>query len=119
MAIQYVLPAHLWALLPVDGADVFVRLLARGTPYPGVVSQPITVRLKPGGRLRLPIYEGPTLGEAELQGAIELPNIDVAGDVEISFAFDRNRVVVVEICESRTGRKFAARLTNEPRSPRI
>ena len=82
--------------------DAFVPIIPRGTPYP--MSEPMrhAFQATDGRRIRVPVFEGdnPLASQNQEQGVIEyeLPEkIDINTRVNVSFLFDRNRVLQVAV----------------------
>jgi len=105
IAVQHVTPMHL-GINSVKGEDVdhFEPIIEKGTPYP--LDEPKKKVFRPAEAnqkvLRIPVYEGlnSQAGLNELQGDIEIPlekALDVTQDIEISFDYNRNRVLTMRV----------------------
>jgi len=105
IAVHHVTPMHL-GINSVKGEDVdhFEPIIEKGTPYP--LDEPKKKIFRPSEAntkiLRIPVYEGLNAQASlnELQGDIEIPlaiGLDLSQDIEISFDYNRNRVLTMRV----------------------
>ena len=108
-----------------EDLDHFEVIIPKGTPYPldeprKTIVRPTEVNQK---LLRLPVYEGLS-EQASLnvpQGEIEIPlrkGLDLSDDIEISFDYDRNRVVTLTVRIVSTSEIFERRLEHNRQHPK-
>lgn len=103
-------------------ADVFVPIIPRNHPYP--MSEPMrhTFEATDGRLIRVPVYEGDqaVASENQEQGVIEyeLPEeIDIHTRVDVTFLFDRNRVLHVTVTVPGTSLEYREKLrVDQPRA---
>jgi len=105
ISVHHVTPMHL-GINSVKGDDVdhFEPIIEKGTPYP--LDEPKKKIFRPAEAntkvLRIPVYEGLNAQASlnELQGDIEIPlatGLDLSQDIEISFDYNRNRVLTMRV----------------------
>jgi len=103
-----------------DNPDSFVAIIPKGTPYP--LEQPKKRRFLPSEEnqtlIRVPVYEG--LNERaslnEQQGVIEFPlpqGISASTPVEVSFNYDRSRLLTVGIRVIGTDQTYSQALKRD------
>lgn len=87
-----------------DDVDVFVSLIEKGTPYPMEAPKKKIFRPSENNQklLRIPILEGVHRKASinEQQGVVEIPldqGIDVSQPIEISFEYDKDRMLTVNV----------------------
>ncbi len=87
-----------------DDPDHFEPIILKGTPYP--LDEPKKKMFRPTAAnqklLRIPVYEGdsPRCTLNAPQGEIEIPlphGLDLSDDIEISFDYDKNRVLTLRV----------------------
>jgi molecular chaperone DnaK (HSP70) len=84
-----------------DNSDAFVEIIPRGTKYP--LREPMKKMFTAAGRrVRIPVHEGvhEVASKNRVQGVVEveLPEgLEPNSDVEVSFNYDRDRVVTVMV----------------------
>lgn len=89
------------AAIDGDNQDAFVEIIPRGTKYP--LREPMKKMFTAAGRrVRIPVHEGvdKLASKNRVQGVIEteLPEgLEPNSDVEVSFNYDRDRVVTVMV----------------------
>jgi molecular chaperone DnaK len=108
-----------------DDLDHFEPIILKGTPYP--LDEPRKKIVRPAEPnqklLRIPVYEGLNSQASlnELQGEIEIPlsaGLDRSQEIEITFDYDKNRVVTMTVRILGTNQVFQHRLVHARPRPR-
>jgi molecular chaperone DnaK len=103
--------------------DAFVPIIPKGTQYPLPAPMRRSLQATDGRRIRVPVYEGddPVASRNLEQGVVEyeLPQeIDVNSPVDVSFNYDRSRIVTVTISVRGTSLlKTTTLRADTPRTP--
>lgn len=103
--------------------DAFIPIIPRGTSYPLAEPMTRTFQATNGRRIRVPVYEGDSsvASKNHEQGVVEfdLPSeIDVDSRVEVTFDYDADRIVTVQIAVPGTDlKKSTALRTDTHRTP--
>ena len=124
--IQRVTTMHFGiAALNGDDSDAFVPIIEKGTPYP--LDKPRSRIFHPGATnqklLRVPVYEGlsPKASLNALQGIVEWPlptGINTSQGIEVTFDYDANRVLTVQLKLVGTDKSYTAEIRRAPPRPR-
>ncbi len=116
-----VTPMHL-GIAAVKGAnkDQFVPIIKKGTPYP--LTEPKRRLFYPTEEnqrlIKIPVYEGlnQLASLNEQQGILEFPLEEGVGTnnaIEVSFNYDRNRIITVGVRVIGTGQEFKEELQRD------
>jgi molecular chaperone DnaK len=107
------------AAIDGDNPDAFVEIIPKGTKYP--LREPMTKMFTAAGRrVRIPVHEGvhKLASKNRVQGVVEveLPEgLEPNSDVEVSFNYDRDRIVTVML--RVPGTTFVQSETLHPQAP--